>query len=365
MDRQQLRGGFLLLVLLLLGYELYRLFSPFFATLMWAGVLALVFSPLYRYLAKRLRLGRGTAAALLTGAIFLAFVLPALILSWVLASEAVAFYRSFQDFIQAGGLAILLERPWLKGFLRLWLSLDNQLRAMGVDLKGVSLRGAEAMTGLLVSWMGSAVKNVLVFLVNLSLMAVALFFLFRDGEGLLTWLQRVLPLRSQEVEAIFRRLGSMIAAIVRGTLLTAVVQGTLTGVALWAMGVPFPVMLGFLTILCALFPTGGSGLVWVPSALYLAIQGFWIKGVFLAAWGVLVVGTVDNLLKPILIAGKAALHSGLLFFGILGGLVVFGFSGLILGPVLLALFLTCVELYTKLEQPPEREDEPTSPPRRS
>ncbi|MBI3989619.1 MAG: AI-2E family transporter [candidate division NC10 bacterium] len=354
MDRQPLRNSFLFIALLLISFGLYRIFSPFLASLLWAGVLALIFFPVQQALARRFRQRSGLAAMILTLVVVLALVLPAFSLSWVLVDEAVKFYQSFQTVIQTGGVASLAEHPrlgWLKG---LWFGLDAQLQSLGFDLKTLSLRGAEAMTGVLVSWLGTAARNVLAFIIDLSLMAIALFFLLRDGENLLLWLKGILPLRSEEVETIFTHLGGTIVAVVRGTLLTAGVQGLLTGFMLWVTGVPYPALLSFLSMIGAILPFGGTALVWAPAALYLALTGSWVKGIIVAAWGALVVGTSDNLLKPILISGRAALPTGLLFFGILGGLVAFGFSGLVLGPTLMTMFLACVEMFTKPATEPER-----------
>ncbi len=349
MDRQSFRNSFLFITLLLISFGLYRIFSPFFAPLLWAGVLALIFFPIQQALTRRLRQRAGLVAMLLTLAVVLALVLPAFAFSWVLVDEAVKFYQSFRTIVEQGGVAALAEHPRIGWLKKLWSGLDAQLQSLGFDVKALPLRGAEALTGVLVSWLGTAARNVLTFITDLSLMAIALFFLFRDGEKLLLWLKGVLPLRSEEMETAFTRLGGTIVAVVRGTLLTAGIQGVLTGLMLWATGVPYPALLGFLSMILALLPFGGTALIWAPAALFLILNGSVVKGIILAVWGALVVSTADNVLKPILISGRTALPTGLLFFGILGGLVAFGFSGLVLGPALMAMFLTCVELFTPTE----------------
>ena len=143
-------------------------------------------------------------------------------------------------------------------------------------------------------------------------------------------------------EVVFQRLAGTVSAVVRGLVVTGGVQGILAGAAFWTLGVPYPLFLGLLIAFLALIPIGGAVLVWLPSAAYLFFSGSWGKALTLFLWGALVISMVDNFLKPLLIGEKTKLPTLFLFLAILGGLVFYGFIGVFLGPVILALFLTFV-----------------------
>jgi predicted PurR-regulated permease PerM len=176
-------------------------------------------------------------------------------------------------------------------------------------------------------------------------MLFTLFFLFRDGPQTWDTIFRAIPLEEEHKAKIFERLNTTMKAVVRGTLLTAVAQGATAGVTYYLLGVPFSVFLGALSGLLSLLPVGGTAIVWAPVALYLLFSGAVAKGVILIGVGLGLVGLMDNLLQPLLVGGKARLPVLPLFLASLGGLAYFGFLGLFLGPVLLAVVLVTFVIY--------------------
>jgi predicted PurR-regulated permease PerM len=173
---------------------------------------------------------------------------------------------------------------------------------------------------------------------------VAFYGMLIDGDCLARWLIRTIPLPPGQTKEILQEFRRVSRSVLRSTLLTALVQAAIAVVGYVITGVPQPVFFGVLTFFAAFLPTLGTGLVAVPLAGLLLLSGQTWQGIFLAAWGVLVVGLVDNLLKPILIRGDAEMHGVLVFFSLIGGVIVFGAVGLVVGPVALSFLFAVIRL---------------------
>jgi len=185
------------------------------------------------------------------------------------------------------------------------------------------------------------VLSVLTLIVTLYL----LFYFLRDREVALNWLREMSPLSSSEMDRLFDRVADTIRATFYGTVVVAVVQGTLGGLMFWWLGLPMPVFWGVVMGLLAIVPLRGAIVVWVPAAAYLALSGDWGRALILTVWGTIVVGGIDNLLYPILVKDQLSLHTVPAFISIVGGLVLFGASGLLLGPIILTLTIFFLELW--------------------
>jgi predicted PurR-regulated permease PerM len=172
-----------------------------------------------------------------------------------------------------------------------------------------------------------------------------LFYFFRDRHRALRLIERITPLTHEEVAAIALRVGQTIHATVYGTLLVAVVQGLLGGLMFWWLGLPAPLLWGVVMALLAVVPVLGAFVVWIPAALWLALDGHWFKAIVLTGWGTFVVGTIDNLLYPIVVGARLHFHTLVMFMALVGGLIVFGAAGLILGPVILAVTDALIEIW--------------------
>jgi predicted PurR-regulated permease PerM len=341
--------------LLFLLYLTYLILVPFAAPILWAAVLGVLFYPAYRRLVRALRGRTALAAFLLTTAVILAVVVPAIYFALVLAREAAGFYQVVQRLYQQQGLEGIVGHPAVTAALALWERLSLPFKRLGFDFRGLMLAGVNAVSSFIVDNLKEIAKNLLTFSIDFLLTAFTLFFLFRDGAAIVSGVQSLVPLERRRTEALLVRLYDAVSAVVRGTLVTAVAQGTLGGLGYWVLGVPFPVFLGLATALLSLLPVGGSALVWVPASIYLILKGSWIRGLLLLAWSVLIVSTADNILKPLLMTGGTKLPTLFLFFGMLGGLQVFGVLGFILGPVLLVTLAAFLEMYRETSLPaPDR-----------
>ncbi len=342
--------------LLLLLYLTYLVLVPFASPILWAAVLVVVFHPVYRRLRHVLRGRSGLTAFLLTTAVILAVMVPAILCGWVLAREAAGVYQVAQEFYQQQGLAGIAAHPAVTAGRVLWERASLPFKRLGFDLNGLLLAALNAVSSFIVDNLKGIAVNLLSFTINVLLTTFTFFFLLRDGEAIVVGLQALLPLERKHTEALFARLYDAVSAVVRGTIVTALAQGALGGLGYWIFSVPFPVFLGLATALFSLLPVGGSALVWVPAAIYLFLKGSWIGALLLLAWSAVVVSTADNVLKPALISGGTNLPTLFLFFGMLGGLQVFGVLGFILGPVLLVTLATFLEMYVELSSPRSESD---------
>lgn len=338
-------------LLLLLLYLTYLIIAPFASPILWAVVLVIVFQPVYRFLLQWLGDKSGLAAFLLTITVLAAVVVPAIVCGWVLTREASSFYKAAQQFYQRDGVEGIASHPAVIAGRAFWDRVNLPFMHLGFDLNALLLGGLKAVSSFIVDNLKGIALNLLSVTVNFILTAFTLFFLLRDGEGTVRGLQALLPLERKHAEMLFLRLYDAVSAVVRGTIVTALAQGILGGVGYWAVGVPYPVFLGLATALFSLLPVGGSGLVWIPAVLYLFLGGGWVRGLLLLAWSTVIVSTADNVLKPVLISGGTNLPTIFLFFGMLGGLQVFGILGFILGPVLLVTLSTFLEIYVAMSSP--------------
>ena len=338
--------------LLLLLYLTYLILIPFASPILWAAVLVIVFQPVYRRLLQWLGGKSGLTALLLTITVIAVVMIPAILCGWVLTREAANFYQAAERFYQQQGVAGIASHPAVMAGRAFWDRVSLPFTRLGFDLNAVLLSGLSAVSSFIVDNLKGIVINLLSFTVNVFLTAFTFFFLLRDGEAIIGRLQALLPLERKHAEVLFSRLYDAVSAVVRGTIVTALAQGILGGVGYWTFGVPYPVFLGLVTALFSLLPVGGSGLIWVPAAIYLFLEGGWIRGLFLLAWSTVVVSAADNVLKPALISGGTNLPTLFLFFGMLGGLQVFGLLGFILGPVLLVTLATFLEIYVEVSFSP-------------
>jgi predicted PurR-regulated permease PerM len=341
--------AFFFTLLLVLLYGAFLILSPFLKALVWAAILAVLFYPGYASLLKILK-GRATAAALIVIALItLVVVLPGIRLAGYLTNEAVDLVKTIAALMTPEGAAAWKQQPWVQKLLAWWSLLGVGLEGLDVevDWKEVVVQGAKQSSGALVSQVTGVAQNFLLFIANFIVVLISLFFFLRDGAGFCHRLRRLLPMDQEHQERLFTNIVNATTAVVHGCLVVAIIQGLLAGIAYWLLGVPYAVVWGVLTAFVALLPVGGTTIVSVPASIYLFLQGHTVRALVLLAWCAGVVGTVDNILKPMFIGSRLKLPLLLLFFGILGGLAVFGALGLILGPVLFALLAALLDVYSE------------------
>ena len=340
MVRKRVTVGFLFALAALSLYFCYLLFQPFLKPLLSAVVIAVVFFPLHIHIQRMVR-NTSLAAFLSTTIVLLLIIVPAIAVLLAIKSEIADLYSLIdQKQAESGGLSPyvskLLEKPieWIGRYVDL----------SQIDVRGSLLGRLRELSAFIVAEGWMLVGGVTNFIVNAVITLFTLFFLFREGRSMRRRMVAILPLSAEQVEKLFSGVENTIIGTVYGGLVVAAVQGTLVGLALWVLGIPSPVLWGVVASFFALLPLVGTAAVWLPASLYLLATGSWVKALILAVWGMFIVGTIDNVLRPYLISGRVQMHTLLIFFAVFGGVNVFGFLGLFIGPVILAVTITILSL---------------------
>ncbi len=331
---------FLLVLGLIVLYFSYLIVRPFWEPMFFALLIAIVLYPVHNRVRKLIR-GDGWAALVSTLFVLLLVMAPAILLG-VKASTEIANLSEWlgKRTAEEGGVA-----PYA---LRL---VDRAVQGLGqyVDVSKFDVRGAiiAGLKTVSVSFprLGATLASRLVsVLASTVLTFVILFFLFREGPSLLERLGMLMPLSIHQVERLYRGVSDAILANVYGGVAVGIAQGLLTGVACAVLGVGSPILLGVAAAFMSLVPIVGSAAVWGPVAVILMINGHWIKGLILIAWGAGVIGTVDNIIRPYFLKRGVKVHTLALLFALLGGVQAFGFVGLFLGPVVVSVGVVLFEL---------------------
>lgn len=323
--------------------------KPFVAVLAWASVLVIVFYPAHKRLARVIR-RPGLCAAVSSVLVIAAILVPFSLITAAVISEL----SGTADYLQTN-LPVLLD-PNFSVIGRVLRWLESHAGLSEVRSQQILVDSLKATSGALASRTLGLVGGAIGAIVQSFFVIVTMYYLFRDGDQILDGGRRFLPLEDSQTEAIFARTREVISASVYGVITVATVQGTLGGLAFWFLGLPSALLWGVLMTLLSMIPMAGSWLVWIPAVAYLAATGHWVKAISLALWGALVVGTIDNFLRPRLVGQRAHLHELLVFFSVIGGLKLFGFLGIVLGPVVLAIAIALLTA-TKATEHPQRADQ--------
>jgi predicted PurR-regulated permease PerM len=352
--RGLLAAAFFFAVFLLLLYQLFLFFAPFWTPIAWATILSLTFYPATPWLVWLCRGSRGLAAGLLVLVVTTGVVLPSVLIGSVLVRETGEAYEHVQDMARSGELEAMVMAVQDSRVGHAWRQLSERFGAqVRIDPAAIAVGATRWTSQQLAAQSGALARNVVATVVNFLLMLVALFFFFRDGERMAARIAALLPMEAGHKETIMARLYDTLTAVVQSMFLTAVAQGTLAGLGYWLIGgLRFSLFLGVLTGIASFVPMAGATLVWLSASIYLAATGEVMRGVLLGIWGAGVVSMVDNLIKPLFIGGRAKLPTFLLLFAMFGALVSYGFMGIFVAPVLLALLLSFVDIYRELYLPP-------------
>jgi len=336
---QRLLGAACLAVV---AYLVFRILEPFLGPIAWALFLGFLLQPAQEKLSKLLR-GRASASA------FLLTLLVLVLLLGPLTALAIAFARQAAEL--AGGL-----QGWLAGQRNATLANMDQIPVVGRALQWLDdnlhistthvqtwvVEGSKSLFQELASYGGIAFLGAVGTVLAFTVMLFILFFIIRDGRAIARLGSTLVPLPAERRELLADRLSSVTWAVVRGTVVTSIVQGILLGVGFAFAGMPGPVVFGVLAAVLSVVPFGGTALVWVPALATLLVQGRFGQAIAILFVGV-VVSSVDNFLKPVLISGRSPLPTLAVFIGVLGGLAAFGLIGLFVGPVIIALVLALLE----------------------
>ena len=333
---------FALVTALVLGIALYKIVQPFFGPLLWAMFIAFPLYPLHVWLTRRLKGRAQLSAALLTVLTLIVLVGPLAALSAAFAAQVGDLLQAVQSTVadQTHNVFDLTKVPWIKDTID-WL--DGTFGVSLAQIRGYVVEGSRAVLQSLASLGGKVFLGAFGAVFGFVLMVFLEFFFIRDGAGIWTTLRDLIPMSRQQKAKLFDHLAAVTRALVYGTGLTALIQGALVGIAFLIVGLPSALVFGVIAALAALLPFGGTALVWIPAAIVLAAQGRWGATIFMVLWGALLVSLVDNIVRPMLVSGRAPVGTLTVFVGVLGGIAAFGAIGLFLGPVVLALIIALLQ----------------------
>ena len=342
----------LLLLLIAVSVAFALILWPFYGAILWAVVFATVFAPVHRRLLSFVG-RRPNLAALGTVLLIVAIVLlPLTLTAMSVVQEATGLYAGIEagevDFGRS--LSELLDAlpPWATALLnRLGISDLGDLQAR---LSNAFKEGSQVLATQAVS-IGQGTAHIVV---SFFLMLYLLFFFLRDGPELTQGLRNAIQLRAEQERALFSKFTIVIRAMFKGTLLVAALQGILGGIIFWFLGIPAAVLWGVVMAFLSLLPAVGSALIWLPASVYLLATGAVWQGIVLIAYGALVIGLVDNLLRPFLIGMDTKLPDYVVLISTLGGIAIFGLNGIVIGPVVAALFIATWNIFSTGTHDPKR-----------
>jgi predicted PurR-regulated permease PerM len=340
-----MKSEFLLSLLLstLIGYLVYIIMAPFLEPVFWAMVFVILFYPYYRWILRRVTRNRTQASLLACFTIALFLMIPLSIMGTVLANELLLVYEWAEDYLKSASVRGHTSTGFLASYIQAFLG--NYFDISTLDIQVMVADAIKESSAFVANGLKDFLKNFAEFVLNLVLAFFTMYFLFKDGDSLLALVKDLIPLSESYKKRIIKKNRLVISATLNGGLVVGALQGFLGGVAFWFLGVPAPILWGFVMLLMSFIPGIGTALVWGPAVIYLLIKTSYMKAVILFFWGALIVGLADNLLRPVIVSGRTNLHPLLLFFSILGAVNVFGLIGIIAGPILLSIAISMVEIY--------------------
>lgn len=350
MNTVELQQKTFLLLLVFVTVAFGWILLPFYGAVFWGSVLAIIFTPFHRRLLAIMNQRQNLAALTTLLLCLIIVILPVTIITISLLQEGALVYQGIRSgqlnfgayFQQIMGAM----PPWVTNILdRLGLTNISELQDM---LSNGALQGSQfiAMHALSIG------QNAFEFIISFGIMLYLLFFLLRDGAALSIRIKQAMPLSMEHKRHLFSKFTTVIRATVKGNVAVAAAQGTLGGIMFSFLGIQGALLWGFVMAFLSLLPAVGAGLIWMPVAIYFLFTGAVWQGVTLIAFGVLVIGLVDNILRPILVGRDTKIPDYVILISTLGGMVLFGLNGFVIGPVIAALFIAAWDLFSSSKEAP-------------
>ena len=343
MQSQQTTNKAFLFLLIVVSLGFGWILWPFIGAVFWGLVLAILFHPLNRRLLKRIPNSPNTSALITLLLCLLGVILPLVLIGSSVVSETVAIYNRMSSGQLEFGTYFQRIMEGLPSWMTQFLERFHLASVQEIQNK---LTTVASEAGKLIA--GKAVEvgqNTLGFVVSFGVMLYLLFFLLRDGTKLLAMLRDTIPLEKEHKRRLQEKFTTVIRATVKGNILVAAAQGALGGLIFWILDIQGPVLWGVLMAFLSLLPAVGASLIWGPVSIYFIATGDVSQGLVLAAYGTLVIGLVDNLMRPMLVGKDTKLPDYIILITTLGGMSIFGLTGFVIGPTIAALFISCWDIF--------------------
>jgi len=330
-------------VLLLLIYLVFRIYEPFLAALGWAAILVIFFYPMYDRLARRFSASR--AAVFSTLAVTILLIVPAILVTTLFVREAVSISRGVQHSIVEEHVPMVAKK-WA------WIAQHVPGLDPNANVAEMVEQGVQKEAGFLAERLGTILRNIAAFIFDLFVMIFAMFYFFRDGGQIISGVRAILPFDAEHRETMITQARDLISASVTTSLIIAAIQGILGGLGFVIVKLPTPLFWGVAMAFFSLVPVVGSGLIFVPAALWLGFTGHWGRALLLLVICAGVSTIVDNVLRPLLLGGRTELSALVIFISVVGGVGLFGMLGLVLGPILVATAAGVLAVYMERPESP-------------
>ncbi|WP_223531788.1 AI-2E family transporter [Pseudomonas sp. BF-R-30] len=330
-------------LLVLVSAAFIWILLPFYGAAFWAVILGILFAPLQGRLQVKFGWQRNLTSLCTLSICLVIAILPVIIISALLVQEGASLYKS----VESGELDIAGYVSQFKHSLPPYFQHLLDRFGMG-ELNGLHEKIVKsAMTGgqVLASKAFSFGQGTFEFIVSFFIMLYLLFFFLRDGAELARKVRAAVPLQEQQKRRLQLKFNRVVRATVKGNLLVAITQGALGGLIFWFLDVPSVLLWAVLMAFLSLLPAVGAGIVWVPVAAFFLLTGAIWQGVVLVLFGVLVIGLVDNLLRPLLVGKDTRMPDYMILVSTLGGLAIFGLNGFVIGPLIAALFMSSWDIF--------------------
>ncbi len=323
---------------------LYGIFAPFIDTIIFAIVLAAIASPLHGWAMQRLRLGPTTAALAVTLLVAICVLIPATLFMGGLVGQAKEALAQFNLWLREHDPKALVQEGAASELVRRAQELLPFVDLSQFDITTRMLSATQALGQRILTMSTQLLGNAVVFLIHFTITIFFLFYLLLHGKDWLDKLVALVPMRTEQVEAVVERLGKVCKAVLVGGLLVALLQGVVGGVGMALMGLP-GLFWGTMMAFASLIPVLGTGLIWVPAALFLLLVGRWEAAIFLAAWCAFIVVQIDTFLRPYFMKGSTQVPVFFIFLSVLGGVNAFGPAGILYGPLILSFATAMLRIY--------------------
>ena len=354
MKREQIVASLFFLIAAIVLYLFYQLIAPFFAPIAWAGVFAILFFPLYEKLLLKIK-SRGFSSLIVCIIIVVLIIGPITYLFVALVSEAANAVAKVNAMIKSGELEQMLsiDLPWIEAAKE---KLSQYYDLSKINLDQLIKQSVESISGVILNQTSWLITNTTRLVFYFILMIFTLYYFFKDGEVIVNKMKRLMPLTPSQIKVTFRQLQDVIQATMYGGVVVALVQGLIGGILFAIVGIPSAIFWGAIMAFLSVIPFVGAFIIYIPAGLILIIGGSYVKGIIVIAVGSIVISQIDNVLRPFLISGRTSMHPLLLFFTILGGVYLFGLLGVVLGPLIAAVFVTLLKIF-EFKLHPEAETE--------
>lgn len=355
--RQQIALAIFVACVVIVLYLFFLMLRPYLSYIIWGALLAMIANPLNKRL--RTRVPNDNLRAVIMSVIVVALIIvPAVLLTLGLVSEASNMYTAFREASAEGRYDFIL-RPdvyqWnekVAEYLRPYVDISR------IDIEGWISNNLQRLTAYLAGGVSSVVGNISLAIISFVFIIFCMFFFLRDGDKIADYLWNLLPMSDDLKQNLATQQREVVEASIYGGLMIAGVQGGLGALIFLILGLPSPLFWGVVMAFLSIIPLVGPWFIYLPAAAILALSGSWVKGIILVVFGIVVVSQADNFLRPVIVGKRAKIPTLILLFSMLGGLRLFGILGLLLGPIIASMVLTLINFYRNLNSPEKGEEPP-------